>query len=200
MRKQTEKEPPDVWLVKGLRRRVRRGGAATSRGASKRANGARANGRRKVGRSTRSAQSEWLPARGETTRSTPIPDSKPATGKRRRLRFGRDGEAESLQKRLRALAERTEKLEGDLQRERKRNRRLRAELRAEPPELNGKLDANSATFEQLRALGLSVPQCAKLIARREQKGRFRSKAELVRIPGLSQAARRTVTERLTVAR
>ena len=76
-----------------------------------------------------------------------------------------------------------------------------AEPSSEPDELReGKLEANTATFEQLRAAGLSLTQSANLIRQREAQGGFRSLADLGRIPGLSQAARRTIGERIRVGR
>jgi hypothetical protein len=49
-----------------------------------------------------------------------------------------------------------------------------------------KVKINDATFEQLRSLGLSVTQSARLIAYRESRGGYDSVDELAEIPGLSR--------------
>jgi competence protein ComEA len=54
---------------------------------------------------------------------------------------------------------------------------------------NGRLDLNEATFEELRGLGLSVTQSARLIAYRDVRGGYRSLDELEAIPGLSADTR-----------
>jgi DNA uptake protein ComE-like DNA-binding protein len=54
---------------------------------------------------------------------------------------------------------------------------------------NGGLDLNSATFEELRGLGLSVTQSARLIAYRDVRGGYSSLDELDEIPGLSEETR-----------
>jgi DNA uptake protein ComE-like DNA-binding protein len=47
----------------------------------------------------------------------------------------------------------------------------------------GKIDANSATFEQLRGLGMSVTQATRVIAYRERKDGFDSIDDMDTIPG-----------------
>lgn len=64
----------------------------------------------------------------------------------------------------------------------------------------GPLDVNEASFEQFRALGLSVSQCARVIATRDIRGGFKSLDELGEIEGLSSSAVRELKERLTVDR
>ena len=75
----------------------------------------------------------------------------------------------------------------------------RAGRAAEPPDLGGAdlgpeqaipVDApagpvsiNAATYEELRALGLSVTQTGRVLARRERSGPFSSVDELDQIPG-----------------
>jgi DNA uptake protein ComE-like DNA-binding protein len=61
---------------------------------------------------------------------------------------------------------------------------------------NGELDLNGATFEELRNLGLSVTQSARMIAYRDVRGGFQSLDELDDIPGLSAETRRDLKGRL----
>jgi DNA uptake protein ComE-like DNA-binding protein len=61
---------------------------------------------------------------------------------------------------------------------------------------NGKIDLNVATFEELRNLGLSVTQSARMIAYRDVRGGFQSLDELDDIPGLSSETRRDLKGRL----
>jgi DNA uptake protein ComE-like DNA-binding protein len=61
---------------------------------------------------------------------------------------------------------------------------------------NGKLDLNEAKFEELRELGLSVTQSARLIAYRDVRGGYDSLDELDEIPGLSAETRRELRGRL----
>ena len=63
-------------------------------------------------------------------------------------------------------------------------------------EKNGMLDLNGATFEELRNLGLSVTQSARMIAYRDVRGGFDSLDELDDIPGLSADTRRDLKGRL----
>jgi DivIVA domain-containing protein len=62
----------------------------------------------------------------------------------------------------------------------------------------GRLHANEASFEQFRALGLSVSQCARLIATRDIRGGFDSLDDLTEIEGLPPSAVRKLRERLTL--
>ncbi len=57
---------------------------------------------------------------------------------------------------------------------------------------NGAPDVNEVSFEQLRELGLSVTQSARVIAYRETRGGFDSLDELDEIPGFSKETRGTV--------
>jgi DNA uptake protein ComE-like DNA-binding protein len=61
---------------------------------------------------------------------------------------------------------------------------------------NSKPDLNSATFEQLRDLGLSVTQSARLIAYRDVRGGFESVDELDEIPGLPKETRQALSDQL----
>ena len=52
---------------------------------------------------------------------------------------------------------------------------------------DGRVDINSASFEDLRALGLSVTQGARLVALRDARGGFKSEEELAELPGFPPA-------------
>jgi hypothetical protein len=55
---------------------------------------------------------------------------------------------------------------------------------------------NRATFEELRAMGLSVTQANRLIAHREQQGGFQSRDEIDGIAGFSRASVEDLKETL----
>jgi DNA uptake protein ComE-like DNA-binding protein len=61
---------------------------------------------------------------------------------------------------------------------------------------NGQLYLNDASFEQLRELGLSVTQTARVIAYRDTRGGFDSLDELDEIPGLPKETRVALASRL----
>ena len=65
-------------------------------------------------------------------------------------------------------------------------------------EKNGKLDLNAATFEELRGLGLSVTQSARLIAYRDVRGGYESLDELDDIPGLPRETRAELRDRMVL--
>ena len=59
---------------------------------------------------------------------------------------------------------------------------------------NGTLDLNSATFEELRAVGLSVTQAARLIGQREQHGGFESVHDVDGIVGIPRDVKQTLKD------
>jgi DNA uptake protein ComE-like DNA-binding protein len=61
---------------------------------------------------------------------------------------------------------------------------------------DGALDLNLASFEELRELGLSVTQSARVIAYRDTRGGFDSLEELSEIPGLPKDTRVALSSRL----
>jgi competence protein ComEA len=63
---------------------------------------------------------------------------------------------------------------------------------------NGDLDVNEVTFEQLREVGLSITQSARVIAYRDTRGGFDSLDELDEIPGLPKESRETLKDLLTL--
>jgi DNA uptake protein ComE-like DNA-binding protein len=55
------------------------------------------------------------------------------------------------------------------------------------PEGGEPIDLNAADFDQLRAVGLSITQAARLIARRDSVNGFSSEAEVAALPGFPQS-------------
>lgn len=82
-----------------------------------------------------------------------------------------------------ALAKRVGRLESQLETARKRG------ASNPTPKRNRKLNLNGATFEELRGLGLSVTQSARVIAYRDSRGGYASMEELDEVPGLSAKTR-----------
>jgi DNA uptake protein ComE-like DNA-binding protein len=66
-------------------------------------------------------------------------------------------------------------------------------------DLAGKPDLNEVTFEELRGLGLSVTQSARMIAYRDVRGGFGSIDELNGIPGLSRETLAKLNDQLSVS-
>jgi DNA uptake protein ComE-like DNA-binding protein len=63
---------------------------------------------------------------------------------------------------------------------------------------NDPLDLNAATFEELRNLGLSVTQSARMIAYRDVRGGYKSLDELDGIPGLAEKTREELKAKLNL--
>jgi DNA uptake protein ComE-like DNA-binding protein len=61
------------------------------------------------------------------------------------------------------------------------------------------LNLNESTFEELRDLGLTVTQSARVIAYRDVRGGFASLEELDEIPGLSKETRSDLRKRLSLS-
>ena len=59
---------------------------------------------------------------------------------------------------------------------------------------SGKLDLNTASFEQLRDVGLSVTQAARLIGQREQHGGFGSVDDVDGVVGLPRDVKQSLKE------
>jgi DNA uptake protein ComE-like DNA-binding protein len=109
------------------------------------------------------------------------------------------------QKRARADGERADRAEGELAALRERiaaMKRAAAEAAAasHPGDgardgaVSGKLDLNAASFEQLREVGLSVTQAARLIGQREQHGGFGSVDDVDRVVGLPRDVKQSLKE------
>jgi competence protein ComEA len=69
---------------------------------------------------------------------------------------------------------------------------------APPPGSATPVSLNSASFEELRDVGLSVTQTGRVLAHRERGGGFTSLDELDEIPGFPQDFLEQVKPRLTV--
>jgi DNA uptake protein ComE-like DNA-binding protein len=59
---------------------------------------------------------------------------------------------------------------------------------------DGGIDLNTASFEQLRALGLSVTQAARVIGQREQHGGFSAVDDVDAIVGIPRAVKQTLKQ------
>jgi DNA uptake protein ComE-like DNA-binding protein len=68
--------------------------------------------------------------------------------------------------------------------------------RAAKPKRGSGLDVNSATFEQLRELGLSITQSSRLIAYRDTRGGFESLDDVAAVPGFSRDTLRDLSSRV----
>jgi DNA uptake protein ComE-like DNA-binding protein len=74
---------------------------------------------------------------------------------------------------------------------------------SEPPEApeaaaRNRVSLSSATFEDLRALGLSVTQATRLLIRREKQGGFESVDDLDELPGFPSSLRAELKSRVEV--
>jgi DNA uptake protein ComE-like DNA-binding protein len=99
-------------------------------------------------------------------------------------------EMEAVVKERDALRERVEQLEAELD-------GVGSEPRAKPrASANEKVELNSATFEELRELGLSITQSARLIANRDARGGYEALDQLDAVPGIPQELRDEVKGRL----
>ena len=63
---------------------------------------------------------------------------------------------------------------------------------------DGRVDLNAASFEDLRALGLSVTQAARLVALRDARGGFASREELIDLPGLPEELLKNLLDRARI--
>jgi DNA uptake protein ComE-like DNA-binding protein len=72
-------------------------------------------------------------------------------------------------------------------------------LREEPPpEAEDLVDLNTASFEQLRAVKLSVTQATRVLAHRERHGGYSSVDDLDDVPGFPQEVLDDLKRRVTV--
>ena len=61
------------------------------------------------------------------------------------------------------------------------------------------LDANKATFEQLRGLGMTVTQATRVIAYRERAEGFKTVNDIDTIPGFTKDKLEELKKKLTTA-
>jgi DNA uptake protein ComE-like DNA-binding protein len=152
-------------------------------------------------------------AGAETKQWLAIPDPANGTGEARGTRGNPQEVIESQREEIAQLRRRVEELESELagatkgaswRPEPKPQMPTEPEAQAEPKapkrrrvgRRNDKLDLNSATFEELRGLGLSVTQSARVIAYRDVRGGYQSLDELDEIPGLSKETRAELRDQL----
>jgi competence protein ComEA len=108
--------------------------------------------------------------------------------------------AEKLAKSERTRAERAEQEAADLRERAESMKRAAAQAAAvaNPEDARGgsagPVDLNSASFEQLRAIGLSVTQAARLIGQREQHGGFASVDDVDGIVGIPKDVKQTLKD------
>jgi competence ComEA-like helix-hairpin-helix protein len=67
-----------------------------------------------------------------------------------------------------------------------------------PVRAGAKLNLNSATKDQLTALGLNESQAAQIIRYRSENGNFLQVEELLAVPQISRPVFETVREKVTV--
>jgi DNA uptake protein ComE-like DNA-binding protein len=147
------------------------------------------NGRREAPRVAEPTDNGELPGstdNGELARSTDAPAPRPLRARRDR---GRTPRERWIASRLRRAKEKLRAQEAVIEELTARVADLEAvvESSAKRPVSNGRvpLDLNTATFEQLREVGLSLTQTARLIAYREARDGFESVEELAEVPGFS---------------
>ena len=109
-------------------------------------------------------------------------------------------ETEKLAKSERSRAERAEQQAAGLRERAESMKRAAAQAAAiANPEAAhedsaGRVDLNSASFEQLRAIGVSVTQAARLIGQREQHGGFASVDDVDGIVGIPKNVKQTLKD------
>lgn len=134
--------------------------------------------------SGRGKTSAWLPGRVRNgARKSSAADGRRATriGPRSTAKGRHGGEVAVLRARVKEL---DKKLRTVVRREERLRRQLKEAEGTSLP-ARGKLNVNKVSFEQLRLLGLTVMQSARLIAARDRSGGFRSIDELDGVSGIS---------------
>ena len=77
--------------------------------------------------------------------------------------------------------------------------KAKAAAKAKKPGGGRVLDANKATFEQLRDLGMSVTQATRVIAYRERANGFKTVDDMDTIPGFTKDKLNELKKKLTTA-
>ncbi len=109
-----------------------------------------------------------------------------------------------LQAELSGQSKRLEKLESDLAVAKKKASGAKRKTKAKRSRRRAAggmdpIDVNEATFEDLRSLGLSVTQCARVIAYRDTRGGYESLDELEDVPGLPRKTVSNLRSELTLS-
>ena len=64
---------------------------------------------------------------------------------------------------------------------------------------SGGVDLNSATFEDLREIGLSVTQATRILNHRDREGRFETLEQLGQVPGMTPELVGEIQPKLTIS-
>jgi DNA uptake protein ComE-like DNA-binding protein len=82
---------------------------------------------------------------------------------------------------------------------RSRSAKPAGQQRKRAPRTKSAIDLNTATFEQLRSIGLSVTESARVIAHRDMRAGYASLDEIDEVPGLSGEAVTTLKDRSRIS-
>ena len=69
---------------------------------------------------------------------------------------------------------------------------------AAPPEPDGPVDVNEVTYEELRALDLTMTQARRLLAYRDRRGGFSSLSDIDEVPGFPEYVREGLKRRVSL--
>jgi DNA uptake protein ComE-like DNA-binding protein len=69
---------------------------------------------------------------------------------------------------------------------------------AQPPEPDGPVDLNAVTYEELRALDLTMTQARRLLAYRDRRGGFSSLSDIDVVPGFPEYVREDLKRRVSL--
>jgi capsular polysaccharide biosynthesis protein len=72
------------------------------------------------------------------------------------------------------------------------------ETSAPPPEPDGPVDLNEVTYEELRALDLTMTQARRLLAYRDRRGGFSSLSDIDEVPGFPEYVREDLKRRVSL--
>jgi competence protein ComEA len=67
-----------------------------------------------------------------------------------------------------------------------------------PPEPDGPVDLNEVTYEELRALDLTMTQARRLLAYRDRRGGFSSLSDIDEVPGFPEYVREDLKRRVSL--
>jgi capsular polysaccharide biosynthesis protein len=73
-----------------------------------------------------------------------------------------------------------------------------ADSSAPPPEPDGTVDLNEVTYEELRALDLTMTQATRLLAYRDRRGGFSSLSDIDEVPGFPEYVREDLKRRVSL--
>ena len=67
-----------------------------------------------------------------------------------------------------------------------------------PPEPDGPVDLNEVTYEELRALDLTMTQARRLLSYRDRRGGFSSLSDIDEVPGFPEYVREDLKRRVSL--